>query len=132
MLELTGICEKRVDANQMNIERNTATLGQFDFRLEKLREACEIDLSIYVQDMHDRHQTHLYGLTADQGKELPQAKANQVIRLDKNCARCSGNATGVKKAFKMACLLYENSKVEHQGREFSREQLFEMQTQCLN
>ena len=43
--------------------------------------------------------------------------------MNNNCLQCSGNASFIKKAFKLACLSYQSSKVRYQNADYTREEL---------
>ena len=43
--------------------------------------------------------------------------------MNNNCLQCSGNASFIKKAFKLACLSYQASKVRYQNVDYTREEL---------
>lgn len=49
------------------------------------------------------------------GASNPQNPQEPVVRVDKRCLSCSGQAPLVLAAFKMACLRYEPSPVDHDG-----------------
>ena len=90
-------------------------------RVNHLLTAEEIDIRLYAQDDIDRQQTVLYGINEEAGKL--NVKSNSNIHVNNNCLQCSGNASFIKKAFKLACLTYQTSKVQYQNQEYSREEL---------
>ena len=90
-------------------------------RVNSLLIAEEIDIRLYAQDDIDRQQTTLYGINEEMGNL--DVKSQSVIHVNNNCMQCSGNASFIKKAFKMACLSYQSSKVKYQDQEYSREEL---------
>ena len=86
-----------------------------------LLTAEQIDIRLYAQDDIDRQQTVLYGINEEIGKQEP--KSNSTIHVNNNCLQCLGNASFIKKAFKIACLTYASSKVKYENQDFSREEL---------
>ena len=50
-----------------------------------------------------------------------EVKAKTPIQVNNHCASCSGNASYIKKAFKIACLSYSSSKVMYKKEELTRE-----------
>merc|ERR1712137_1015028 len=52
-----------------------------------------------------------------------------VVRIDNRCLSCSGQAPLVLSAFKMACLQYTPSPVEHSGKQHDRGDL--LQRRCM-
>lgn len=65
----------------------------------------------------------MYGAEGD-AKKSP-------ISIQQSCLNCSGNAAHIKKAFKLACLAYNSSKVKFEGQMFSREELLEKRKATL-
>ena len=55
----------------------------------------------------------MYGINEEAGSFEMQAKTP--ITVNNHCLQCSGNATYIKKAFKMACLTYASTKVRYEG-----------------
>ncbi len=53
------------------------------------------------------------------------------ITINKNCVSCSGNALYARKAFKIACLAYYDSKVMYEGQLYDRTELITMRKQIL-
>ena len=78
-----------------------------------LRKAESIDICLYAQDDRDRQGTVLYGVNEEIGAS--EVKAPTPIQVNNNCLQCSGNASFIKKAFKLACLTYGSSKVSFQN-----------------
>lgn len=85
----------------------------------------EIDVSLYVQDEMDRQHTVLYGINEEAGK-YEGTHSKSTIRVNQHCLNCSGNANYIRKAFKIACLQYQPSKVRYNDEDYSRESLFNM------
>merc|ERR1712176_673495 len=54
-----------------------------------------------------------------------------VVRVDNRCLSCSGQAPLVLSAFKMACLQYSPSPVEHGGSHFDRGDLLSQRHSLL-
>merc|ERR1719355_58466 len=54
-----------------------------------------------------------------------------VVRVDNRCLSCSGQAPLVLSAFKMACLQYAPSPVEHDGSKHDRGELLQQRSQLL-
>jgi len=54
-----------------------------------------------------------------------------VVRVDNRCLSCSGQAPLVLSAFKMACLQYAPSPVDHDGRPFDRGELLDQRQRLL-
>ena len=116
------------DENMRKIEkcnRIIAVLHSFSAevaqRVNRLLTAEEIDIRLYEQDDKDRRQTVLYGINEEMGNN--DVKAETPIQVNNNCLQCSGNASFIKKAFKLACLSYASSRVKYQNQEWSREEL---------
>ena len=63
----------------------------------------------------------MYGINEEMGKQ--DVKTDSVIHVNNNCLQCSGNASFIKKAFKLACLSYQSSKVRYQNVDYTREEL---------
>merc|ERR1712039_491334 len=60
------------------------------------------------------------------------AKAKEpVVRVDNRCLSCSGQAPLVLSAFKMACLQYSPSPVEHSGSQYDRGDLLSQRHSLL-
>lgn len=85
---------------------------------------------MYTQDDIDRQQTALYGLNEEVGKS--EIKAKTPITVNSNCLQCSGNASYIKKAFKIACLTYGSTKVNYKKQEHSREDLLSVRKDMIN
>jgi len=51
-------------------------------------------------------------------------KAKSPIQVNNHCISCSGNASYIKKAFKLACLTYSSSKVRYQNQDRRRDDLY--------
>merc|ERR1711865_966302 len=66
-------------------------------------------------------------------KKPPSDRANpkHIMSVDKRCLSCSGQAPIVLQAFKIACLRYNASNVEHDGKEFSRLELMEQMNDSI-
>ena len=79
--------------------------------MNQLLTAEDIDIHLYAQDDLDRQQTVLYGINEEAGHYDIQAKTP--IQVNNNCLQCSGNASYIKKAFKIACLTYASTKVHY-------------------
>lgn len=99
-------------------------------RVNHLLTAEEIDIRLYAQDDVDRQMTTLYGINEEMGSN--DLKSQSVIQVNKNCMQCSGNASFIKKAFKLACLSYQSSKVTFQNQEFTREELLFKRQKALD
>lgn len=84
----------------------------------RLVRAEEIDISMVDQDQIDRINTVLYGVNESRGDG-----AKSPLTINNNCIQCSGNASYIRKAFKMACLSYSSSAVKFQGEDYTREEL---------
>jgi hypothetical protein len=67
------------------------------------------------------------------GKEYNQETGaeNVSIKLNKQCLSCSGNASVVLNAFKIACLAYSPSTVGYRAKVFSREFLLNLKQYIL-
>merc|ERR1719265_736237 len=64
--------------------------------------------------------------TAPGGAKPKAGKQNQpIVSVDTRCLSCSGQAPLVMSAFKMACLQYTPSKVEHQAQAYDRQELLQ-------
>ncbi|CAJ1431913.1 unnamed protein product [Effrenium voratum] len=61
----------------------------------------------------------------------PQVPQRPVVRVDNRCVSCSGQAPLVLAAFKMACLHYAPSPIEHRGQMVERYELLERREQLL-
>ena len=94
-----------------------------------LRKAESIDICLYAQDDKDRQQTVLYGINEEAG--LCEIKSETPIQVNNNCLQCSGNASFIKKAFKLACLTYNSSKVTYQNQQFMREELLHIREEMI-
>ena len=81
----------------------------------------ELKFHLDLQDEEDRERTALFGLNGDVKENLP-------FKIQKNCASCTGPSelSQMTKAFKMACLSYEPSKVMFRGEVYSRRGLLEL------
>ena len=86
-----------------------------------LRKAEAMDICLYSQDDIDKHQTVLYGINEEAGSG--DMKSQSPIQVNNNCLQCSGNASFIKKAFKLACLTYTSSKVTYLNQQYTREEL---------
>lgn len=79
------------------------------------------------QDESDRESIALMGYK--EGKNKGQTKS--IISLDKQCLTCTGQASVVITAFKIACLAYTPSSVTYKENVFSRKELLEAQEMIL-
>ncbi|CAK9098829.1 unnamed protein product [Durusdinium trenchii] len=59
------------------------------------------------------------------------SKQKPVVRVDNRCVSCSGQAPLVLAAFKMACLHYAPSPIDHRGHVVERHELLERREQLL-
>lgn len=107
--------------------------------LEATSMQCELD----IQDTADRDSVSLLGMQEKEAapdsmmttgsmsspRKPPMASpgrkklGKQVVSVDERCLACSGQATTVLKAFKVACLQYSPSPVVYSGQEYKRTDL---------
>ena len=71
----------------------------------------------------------LYGVNEEMGGN--EVKAPTPIQVNNNCLQCSGNASFIKKAFKLACLTYASTKVTWSNDQYMREELLQMREEML-
>jgi len=64
-------------------------------------------------------------------RENAQGAQKPVVRVDNRCVSCSGQAPLVLAAFKMACLHYAPSAVDHRGQVVERHELLERREHLL-
>ena len=72
----------------------------------------------------DRESISLYGMA--KGNELSDDEGDDqpaTVELQKGCMSCTGQLNFVKKAFKIACLAYQPSKILYEENVFSRKEL---------
>ena len=98
--------------------------------LNLITQAQKIECSLYEQDDKDKQQTVLYGINEEMGAK--EVKAQTPIQVNNNCLQCSGNASFIKKAFKLACLTYASSRVKHDEVFYSREDLMEKRQSLID
>lgn len=67
--------------------------------------------------MKDREQTSLFGVNEEKATNAAP------VTINNHCISCSGNVQVVKKAFKLACLAYNSSKVDYRGEKYDRNDL---------
>lgn len=112
--------------------------------MRMLLESDRLQSSLERQDALDRKKIALFGVRDEEarGGSAPsesqrtrpegrsgkspaplRGKKDPVVRVDTRCLSCSGQSPLVLSAFKMACLKYEASPVEHDGRVHDREDL---------
>lgn len=53
------------------------------------------------------------------------------MKIDASCKQCSGNANFINKAFKVACLTYNSSKVKYSDELYERAELMERQRDLM-
>ena len=79
------------------------------------------------QDESDRESIALMGYKESKNK----GQTKPIISLDKQCLTCTGQASVVITAFKIACLAYTPSSVTYKENTFSRKELLEAQEMIL-
>lgn len=89
-----------------------------------------INEAMQVQDEEDRKQTRLYGIN-EEFMTMHEQKSKTTLKINQNCISCSGNAQYIKKAFKLACLNYNESKVQYLQSEYAREDLHVKKTELI-
>lgn len=122
--------QRKIDKNTRLINVVHQFLIEVATRVNQLLIAEDIDVHLYTQDDIDRQQTALYGLNEEVGKS--EIKAKTPITVNSNCLQCSGNASYIKKAFKIACLTYGSTKVNYKKQEHSREDLLSVRKDMIN
>ena len=100
---------RKINKNNNVLEVIHSFLIDVANRVNHLLTAEEIDISLYTQDEIDRQQTVLYGINEEMGKRKSEIKSDPPVQVNNHCLQCSGNASYIKKAFKMACLTYASS-----------------------
>jgi len=65
------------------------------------------------------------------GGDPPGKRQEPVVKVDNRCLSCSGQAPMVLSAFKMACLQYTPSPVEHDGERLDRDDLLQQRHALL-
>lgn len=125
--------------NLMTQTYSTGKLMQYLLQSEEIKQALD------VQEENDRVNLALYGLSgpADERREnsrsptrhdLPASKSQayfsgapkeaQPVQVLKNCScNTTQQSNDIKRAFKMACLAYNPSRVQVNGTAFSRREL---------
>ena len=100
----------------------TEFMNQIALVVNRLLKSEEIDVALYDQDEKDRQNTVLYGIN-DEATGMVETETKSPIIINKQCLQCSGNASYVRKAFKIACLQYTASKVKYNGEQQTRTDL---------
>lgn len=108
-----GILHERMDS----INRN----------MDYITEALRIINLLYKQDEYDRESIALMGYKETKGKA-----GKSIISIEKQCLSCTGQASVVLTAFKIACLAYSPSLVTYRDTVFSRKELIDVQAKMLN
>ena len=96
-----------------------------------LQEAMQIEACIQDQDERDRINTNLYGVNEEAGT-VKETMSKSAIKVNNNCINCSGNASFIKKAFKIACIGYGSSMVSFKNQSYTRAQLLKMQMELVS
>ena len=95
-----------------------------------MQNILAISEALYVQDELDKKYTRLYGIN-EEFMTVAEQKSKSNLKINQNCVSCSGNAQYIKKAFKLACLNYNESKVVYQKVEYERNQLHEIKNDII-
>ncbi|CAI2367510.1 unnamed protein product [Moneuplotes crassus] len=128
---------KSFKAMSQEIKDTYKVIGNFREDFEKISdlvagilEDVQIQHVLDIQDELDRRNIALYGTETRKGGPDDKLKKsnhlfhkNNVLSLDKNCVSCSQSNGLVMKAFKMACLSYEPSKIQYKDKTYKRENL---------
>ena len=96
--------------------------------MEYISETLRVTNVLIKQDEFDRESIALMGY-----KETKNNKTTkQVISIDKQCLSCTGQASVVLTAFKIACLAYSPSPVYYKDSVFTRKELIELQAKIIS
>ena len=95
--------------------------------MDNICEALRIINILYKQDESDRENIALMGY-----KETKNKSGKAVISIEKQCLSCTGQASVVLTAFKIACLAYSPSSVTYRDTVFTRKELIDIQAKILN
>ena len=95
--------------------------------MENICEALRIINILYKQDESDRESIALMGY-----KETKNKSGKAVISIEKQCLSCTGQASVVLTAFKIACLAYSPSPVNYRDTIFTRKELIDIQAKILH
>ena len=99
-------------------------------KLNSLMEISRINICLQKQDEIDRESISLMGYK----ETKPPSRGNlkkPVIAIDKMCQSCTGQASMVLSAFKMACLAYTPSQVPYASQSFTRKELIDIQKRMI-
>jgi hypothetical protein len=99
-------------------------------KINLLIELSKIGISLQQQDERDRDSISLMGYKETKIPGKASIK-KPVVSIDKMCQSCTGQASIVLSAFKMACLAYAPSQVMYSKQFFSRKELIDMQKRII-
>lgn len=139
-LEIKGI-QKRLGGIFDSHAEITKGFGHLRDVVGKMLGAAQMQCALDTQDTEDREKVFLLGLRDDSHREESLAPASPrpaklqpsprrtkktagqpqpIVKVDQRCLACSGSATTVLSAFKMACLQYNPSPVGFQEHDYTR------------
>ena len=101
----------------------TENIEQLSKTIDSLIDYSKVSLALQSQDEVDRESIALMG--------YQKKKKSSVVSIDKRCLSCTGQASAVLVAFKIACLAYEPSAVFFQDRKYTRKELLKLQNNIL-
>ena len=93
-----------------------------------LLESSKILFNLLKQDEKDRENLQLTGL----GESKSHSKVRPTLTLRPECLSCSGQASSVYSAFKLACINYLPSEVEHKSKLLPRKTLIRVLGEYLS
>ena len=108
--------ERKFDLVQVKVEEVYSSF-------ENIVESLKMMNTLAQQDEVDRESIALMGYKEGKGK----GTGKSVVSIDKQCLSCTGQASVVINAFKIACLAYAPSSVVYKESVFTRKELLEAQ-----
>lgn len=112
--------EKKFDLVQVKVEEVYSSF-------ENIVESLKMMNTLAQQDEVDRESIALMGYKESKGKGTGTGIGKSVVSIDKQCLSCTGQASVVINAFKIACLAYAPSSVVYKESVFTRKELLEAQ-----
>ncbi|EAS04241.2 hypothetical protein TTHERM_00298520 (macronuclear) [Tetrahymena thermophila SB210] len=153
----TGVLDKKITGIWNELEKIVNTFNILSETVHKLIHFNTLSNSLVLQDELDKQSIALYGFRSNFSDDPKMVKtlrnpaimasspgttsnvAQKTISkgafpnliLDQNCISCSGQSAQINQAFKMACLAYNPSTVNIDGRSYKREEVLEVATRLL-
>ena len=130
--ELYNDIDKNLGYNNARITSNNDFIKRMTDKINALVEVQKIDISLYSQDELDKNLTKLYGFDKAAGIKPELGRPTSPLTVNNNCISCSGNAQFINKAFKLACLSYNSSKVSYENELYDKAELLKKKIEYLS